>query len=251
MVNKRNWYCLFILVIPFIFGCNQEQKPAVIAPVVPQKPVILVPFRFHKLVEVSPGQYYDVLSWGRGASTVGSYLILHSDSAAKKYTTTTGDLNGEVTDAFNTDMDLDGNPEIIIEAKATDTINYVNIYAFEFTAGRAQKIDFPLLSVAQRVGYRGNDNFYVKDGQLYREFPLFNGTGQEAKPAGQKRLLLYGLRNNNFTVKQLSKDSLSADKGKPSVTGPAIKHAELKPLKKGTVEKKYSKKRRRRRRKLE
>jgi len=244
MVNKKYWYGLLILVIPFISGCNNEQKPVVIAPVVPQKPAIMAPFRFHKLVEVSPGQYYDVLSWGRGASKVGSFLILHSDSSGKKYTTTTGDLNGGITDAFNTDMDLDGNPEIIIEAKGADTLNYVNIYAFEFTGGRAQKIEFPKLSKAQKEGYRGNDNFYVKDGQLYREFPLFNGTGKEAEPGGQKRLLLYGLRDNNFTVKQLSKDSVSADKNKPAVTAPAVKATKVKATKKRTIEKKHRKRKR-------
>ncbi len=165
------------------------------------------PFRYHKLIEVSPGQDYDILSWGRGSSTVGAFEILHSDSASAKFTTTTGDLDGAIIDVFNTDMDLDGNPEILIEAKSKDTINYTNIYAFEFVNSRADKLEFPRLTQSQRQGYRGGDDFYVKDDKLIREFQIYNGTGKSAKPSGQKRQFEYGLRDNSFTVKQLSKDS--------------------------------------------
>jgi hypothetical protein len=190
-----------------IASCNNNKPvegPMTPAPV---KPELMEPFRFHKLVEVSPGQDFDVVSWGRGADKTGAFAILHSDSAAAKYTTTTGDLQGSIVDVYNTDMDLDGNPEIIIQAKGIDTNNYTNVYAFEFSSSKADKLDFPRLTKTQRQGYRGRDNFYVQDGKLYREFPLF---GADAKPSGQKRLLEYGLRDNSFTVKQVSKDSTQA-----------------------------------------
>ena len=201
------------------------------------------PFRFHKLIEVSPGQDYDVVSWGRGSTKTGAFAILHSDSAAANFVTTTGDLKGTIVDVFNTDMDLDGNPEIIIQAKGIDTNNYTNIYAFEYTNGHAEKLDFPRLTVQQRRGYRGQDNFYVQDGKLLREFPLFDAN---AKPKGQKRQLEYGLRDNSFTVKQVSKDSTNAStpvqpQAKPVQSKPkAEKH-------RTTVEKKHKKKHRRRR----
>ena len=75
------------------------------------------PFRYHKMIEVSPGQDYDILSWGRGEKGTSAFEILHSDSAAAKFTTTTGDLEGAIVDVYNSDMDLDGNPEILIQAK--------------------------------------------------------------------------------------------------------------------------------------
>ena len=40
-----------------------------------------------------------------------------------------------------------------------------------------------------------------------REFPIYSGAA--AKPLAEKRKFEYGLRNNNFTIKQLTKDSLS------------------------------------------
>jgi len=187
------------------------------------------PFRFHKAIEVSPGQTYDVVSWGRGSKAAGAYAILHSDSANIKYTTTTGDLDGTITDVYNADMDVDGNPEILIQSKGKDTVNYAKIYAYEFNNNQANKLDFPRLSSSQRKGYRGEDNFYIKDGKLIREFPIYASNDSLAKPTGAKRQLEYGLRGNEFTVKQLSKDSTAVS------TKPAVK--ETAPEKKETVSK--------------
>ena len=225
----------------WLAGCSNGDKPS--APTsAPKGPEVMPPFRFHKLIEVSPGQDYDVVSWGRGSSKTGAFAILHSDSAAANFVTTTGDLKGTIVDVFNTDMDLDGNPEIIIQAKGIDTNNYINVYAFEYTNGHAEKLEFPRLTVNQRRGYRGQDNFYVQDGKLLREFPLFDAS---AKPNGQKRQLEYGLRDNSFTVKQVSKDSTNASttvqqQAKPAQSKPkAEKH-------RAAVEKKHKKKHRRR-----
>ncbi|MBS1533289.1 MAG: hypothetical protein JSU01_23520 [Bacteroidetes bacterium] len=238
-------FYLSILAVCIIAGCTQapQQAAAPAAPV--KKPDYVTPFHFHKLIEVSPGQDYDVLSWGRGSATNGSFLILHSDSAAKKYITTTGDLDGTIVDVYNSDMDLDGNPEILIQARGTDSTNYANIYAFEFSSNKAQKLDFPKLTKSQRKGYKGEDNFYIKEGKFMREFPIYDGTGKDARSTGAKRVLEYGLHDNSFTVKQLSKDS--TDKTTAAVVQPvkptasASKSSEKK-TKKQTAEKKRKKK---------
>src|ERR1700761_7762139 len=202
-------FYLFILIGCLIVaaGCTQNEKKVAQPPAIIKKADFADPFRFHKLVEVSPGEDYDVLSWGRGSTSVGGFLILHSDSSGKKYTTTTGDLDGAIVDVYNSDMDLDGNPEILIQAKATDTANYATIYAFEFNNGKANKLDFPKLTSSQRKGYHGNDNFYIKEGKFMREFPIYDSSDKDAKPTGAKRIFEYSLRSNNLTAKQLSKDS--------------------------------------------
>lgn len=201
--------CFFaMIIVGFFAGCAQQApKPPAPISVAPQKTAIMEPFRFHKMIEVSPGNDFDILSWGRGSTEAGSFEILHSDSSDVKYTTTTGDLEGQVIDAYNSDMDMDGNPEILIQAKAKDTSNYAVIYAFEFNSNKANKLDFPKLTKSQAKGYRGFDNFYIKDGQFMREFPIYDGIGKDDKLTGAKRVFQYGLRNNEFTVKQLSKDS--------------------------------------------
>lgn len=251
MNSRILFYLLATICIMLIISCNNEEKPAIVTATVPKKPVIMDPFRFHKMIEVSPGQDYDILSWGRGSKNVGAFMVLHSDSAAAKYTTTTGDLDGTIVDVYNSDMDLDGNPEIIIQAKGKDSTNFATIYAFEFTGGKANKLDFPKLTKSQRKGYRGDDNFYIKDGILMREFPIYDSNENEAKPTGQKRQLQYGLRDNSFTVKQLSKDSSNVSEAKPVREEPVKKASSnenkksTKKAKKHTPEKKHKKKHRR------
>lgn len=203
--------CIFVMIgCAVIAGCTQEKKP--IANTAPVTPKLMEPFKFHKLIEVTPGNYYDVLSWGRGGADTSSLLILHSDSATRTYTTTTGDINGLIVDAYNSDMDIDGHPEILIQAKRKDTINYTTMYAYEFYEKKVEKLDFPKLTKSQRQGYRGNDNFYISEGKLEREFPIYEGSGPSAKPTGAKRKLEYTLSNNSFNVKQLSKDSTVNEK---------------------------------------
>jgi hypothetical protein len=237
---SARFYFYMLIGCAMLAGCSQEQKKPVGANNAPKQPVLMDPFKFHKMIEVSPGQYYDVMSWGRGAVDTGSFLILHSDSAGRKYTTTMGDLNGQIVDVYNADMDIDGHPEILIQAKRKDTINYTTVYAFEFYESKVQKLDFPKLTSSQRKGYRGNDNCYISEGKFIREFPIYEGSGPSARPTGAKRKLEYSLSANSFNVKQLSKDSTTV-KNKPVITSTVKKPAVEKSTKTKKAEKKHHK----------
>lgn len=247
-MNAR--YCLLTATVCILLAaCSSEPKKNAISKVAEGKPAVMQPFRFHKEIEVSPGQTYDVLSWGRGAQDAGAFMILHSDSADIKYTTTTGDLDGTIKDVFNADMDTDGNPEILIQSKGKDTVNYAKVYAFEFNNNDARKLDFPRLNTSQRNGYRGGDNFYIKDGKLIREFPIYDRNDSLAKPTGAKRQLEYGLRGNEFTVNQLSKDSVAVTTSEPARQETRKAEPEKKvSAKKSSKRKKAESKRRRRHR---
>ncbi|RVU02793.1 hypothetical protein EOD41_02315 [Mucilaginibacter limnophilus] len=235
---------MMLAACAILAGCSGNDDKAVKKVATPKAPPLQAPFRFHKLVEVAPGNDFDILSWGRGATDVGSFIILHSDSVAMNYTTTTGDLEGTVVDVYNADMDVDGNPELLIESHSKDTTKYTNIYSFEFNNSRASKLDFPDLTRKQSKGYRGQDNFYIKEGKFIREFPIYTGEGKAAKPSGAKRVLQYSLRNNSFTVEQLSKDS--TDKDDPVIQ--PVKQENKAMVKKSGKKKSSSKKKRRHRR---
>jgi hypothetical protein len=191
--------CLAVLA-----ACSHPQPQTNTTTVTAAKPGLMEPFRYHKLIESSPGVYFDVLTWGRGKDSIGGYLILHSDSTGKKYTTITGELEGKILDVYNTDMNMDGNPEILILSKAKDTTAHVNIYAYEYHNGKGEKIDFPKLGGKSKTLYHGGDSFYIREGNLVREFPAYSGEGKNAKPTGKNRVLQYGIRDNAFTVKDIT-----------------------------------------------
>ncbi|WP_374951157.1 PliI family lysozyme inhibitor of I-type lysozyme [Mucilaginibacter sp.] len=216
-MNLKYYFLLSTACIVLASCSNGDKNPATASSPVAAKAALMQPFRFHKAIEVSPGQTYDVVSWGRGSLAVGSFAILHSDSAGMKYTTTTGNLDGTITDVYNADMDTDGNPEILIQSKGKDTVNYAKVYAFEFNDNDANKLDFPKLTNSQRKGYRGEDNFYIREGKLVREFPIYESNDSAAKPTGARRQLEYSLRSNSFSVKQLSKDSIAHSSNKAVV----------------------------------
>jgi len=213
MITKHYLYLLGGCMA-VVSGCSNSatKNTDVAAPTATQAPKLMAPFRYHKTIEVSPGQFYDVLAWGRGSETVGAFQILRSDSAAMKYNTTTGDLEGSIKDVLNADMDNDGNPEILIHTQAADSTNAAKVFAFEYKDEQSRQLDFPKLTRSQRKGYRGNDSFFVKDGNLMREFNVYDENDTLGKKTIQKRLIEYTLHSNNFSAKQVSTDSATITK---------------------------------------
>ncbi len=192
-----------IAFFPVLFSscAEEEKKEAVVSRPEPRK--VMEPFRYHKKIEVKPGLSLDVVSWGRGSTSVGGYLILRSDSTKLDYRSVSGELDGMIVDVWDMDMDSDGNPELYIQARGEGEGSYLNMYVYEYTeSGSNQQIRFPDLSSTTKSGYRGRDSVYVKDGRLIREFPLFSesdSTGQSSKV----KKLEYTLRSNTFQVREV------------------------------------------------
>src|SRR6478672_2591658 len=73
------------------------------------------PFQKHLKIEVGPELIFDVFSWGRGSDSTSSLLILRSDSIKNEFSVaSTDDIDGRLQEVFNTDMDQDGDPEIVV-----------------------------------------------------------------------------------------------------------------------------------------
>ena len=200
--EMRKFVLLTSCAITIFVSCTSEEPKKVESSIT--KVVLPQPFRYHKAIEVTPGLTYDVLSWGRGAEHFGQYMILRSDSSDLKYSTINKELEGDITDSWNMDMDADGNPEIFIQAKGQDKDSYLTMYVHEFTeSGSSQELKFPELTSATKKKYHGKDSVYIKEGSLFREFPLF----EEADTAGlkpiEKKVLEYKLRGNRFDIHEV------------------------------------------------
>ena len=189
-----------------LFGsCTTEDKsPAVVSK--PPSKTITEPFRYHKAIEVKPGLTLDIVSWGRGSSSVGGYLVLRSDSTHLNYRSIAGELDGKIVDAWDMDLDSDGNPELYIQAKGEGEGSYLSMYIYEYNeSGSNQQIRFPDLSSTLKKGYKGTDSVYVKDGKLMREFRLYSTGDSASKATGEIRKLEYSLRSNSLSVKEVEK----------------------------------------------
>lgn len=160
-------------------------------------------FAFYKDINVKPGLSFEVVGWGKGVDSIGGYLILMSDSVKNKYNSHSAERKGIITDAWNMDMDNDGNPEIYIELLSKTNVLDLNVY--EYVGGEFRKISFPPLSNNAKKNYAGNDKFLIKDGNLFRSFPLVNPKDTTIK-AGDVKMLVYQLNGNSFSVNEVKQE---------------------------------------------
>ncbi len=191
----------FLLGLLSLFSCNNDQtevkQPASDTKVAKQAPN---PFPFYKELAVTPGFGFEVVSWGKGVDSLGGYLILMSDSVKNNFKSFAVEREGIINDAWNMDLDNDGNPEIYVELKTEQVKGDLNV--FEYSRGNFQKISFPGLPSKLKKLYAGNDKFFIKEGELFRSFPIVNPQDTTEK-AGDIKVVRYSLRGNQFSTSEV------------------------------------------------
>lgn len=191
----------FLLGLLSLFSCNNDQtevkQPASDTKVAKQAPN---PFPFYKELAVTPGFGFEVVSWGKGVDSLGGYLILMSDSVKNNFKSFAVEREGIINDAWNMDLDNDGNPEIYVELKTEQVKGDLNV--FEYSRGNFQKISFPGLPSKLKKLYTGNDKFFIKEGELFRSFPIVNPQDTTEK-AGDIKVVRYSLRGNQFSTSEV------------------------------------------------
>lgn len=194
---------LFVLAGALLFAsCSNDQKPAVATKTVAntKQPN---PFPFYKNIEIKPGYHFEVVSWGKGVDTVGGYLLLMSDSIKNNYKSIAGERKGIITDAWNMDLDNDGNPELYIQYVVRKNVNDLNVY--EFAGNSFDKLSFPGLSSNLKKGYQGDDKFFVKNGDLFRSVPVVST--DSGKTTTVIKTLKYRLSGNSFSASEVKPEN--------------------------------------------
>ena len=194
---------LFVLVGALLFvSCRNNQKPVVATPAAAstKQPN---PFPFYKNIEIKPGYHFEVVSWGKGVDTVGGYLILMSDSIKNNYKSVAGERKGIITDAWNMDLDNDGNPELYIQYVVRKNVTDLNVY--EFAGNSFDKLSFPGLSSNLKKGYQGDDKFFVKNGDLFRSVPIVST--DSGKTTTLIKTLKYRLSGNSFSATEVKPEN--------------------------------------------
>lgn len=188
-------HLLCITGMLFCLACTEDKpKEVAVAPVKASKN----PFPFYKDIEVKPGLNFEIISWGKGVDSIGGYQILMSDSIRNNYRSAAVDRKGIITDAWNMDLDNDGNPELYIQLLSKKNVSDLNV--FEYAGGDFNKISFPALNDKQKKGYTGNDKFFIKNGDLFRSFPV-KDTADSTKTV--TKTLQYRLSGNSFSANEV------------------------------------------------
>lgn len=176
-------------------ACSDNEKPAqTVQKTEEVKP--LNPFPFYKNIEIKPGYYFEVVSWGKGVDSVGGVLILMSDSLKNNYKSLSIERAGIVTDAWNMDLDNDGNPEIYVQTVVRKNVIDLNVYEF---GNDFNKISFP--GISSMKGYKGDDKFFVKNGDLFRSVPIVQT--DSGKTTTLVKTLKYRLSGNSFSSSEV------------------------------------------------
>ncbi len=192
---------IFSLTVLIFAACGSDDQLAV-AKVEEVKAKSVNPFSFYKSIEIKPGFHFEVLSWGKGVDTLGGYLLLMSDSIKNNYKSIAIERKGIITDAWNMDLDNDGNPELYIQYVVRKNVNDINVY--EFNNNSFDKISFPGLNSNLKKGYQGDDTFFVKNGDLFRSVPVV--LTDSGKTSTLVKTLEYKLSGNSFSTKEVKKE---------------------------------------------
>lgn len=194
-----------IVGLLFLFGC--KEKGAVKDTATAKTPVKEKgAFPFYKDIVIKPGFNLEVVSWGKGIDSIGGYLLLMSDSAKNDYRSLSVERKGVITDVWNMDLDNDGNPELYIELLSKKNVKDLNVY--EYSNNSFNKISFPPLGSKSKKYYGGNDEYTIKNGDLFRSFPVVNSTDSTVQN-GTKKMLVYRLRGNTFSVDEVASDKVT------------------------------------------
>lgn len=200
---KYNHYKLplFLLLAGtfFLGSCSNDSEKSRTENTIDKPTVNKNPFRFYKDIELRPGLNFEILSWGKAVDSVGGYLLLMSDSTKSNFKSLSVERKGIITDAWNMDMDNDGNPELYIQLLSKKNVLDLNVY--EYAGGSFNKISFPALSANQKKGYSGNDKFYIKSGDLFRSFPASLTTDSVTKNI--TKIYQYHLSGNSFSTTEV------------------------------------------------
>nr|WP_294895209.1 hypothetical protein [uncultured Pedobacter sp.] len=202
-MGKLKSICFLLGCSLVIFSCGEKAKKVEVKKKHSAENILPAPFKKHLKVEIGPDVIFDVFAWGRGSDSTSSILVLRSDSLKNDFSiASTDNLSGHLKEVFNTDMDKDSNPEIVIYYTKNDKYKTADVLCYEFNGKNANKITFPDLTSKTQKQYRGLDKFYVKGGELYREFNLF-AEGDSTGKATDKKVLKYFMKANKFDLTEL------------------------------------------------
>lgn len=138
-----------------------------------------------------------VLSWG--AEKTGNYLVLMADSVRQHYVGNSFFRDGILKDAWVTDLDEDGQPEVSVFVQGAGHDQYGRFFVHELKQDFSfSSVSFPQFSEVLGAEYGGHDSLYIRENRIVREYRLRNLADTIA--ATQLRRVEYAYENNKLEV---------------------------------------------------
>ncbi|TKG97325.1 hypothetical protein EYV94_02525 [Puteibacter caeruleilacunae] len=111
-----------------------------------------------------------------------------------------------VVDVLLNDIDGNGVEELLLVTSSVGSGGYGSVYGFVLSDNKVVQCSIPEITKEQLSkgalfdGYMGHDRFYVEEGKLMREFPIYKEGDSNAHPTGGKKNIQYTLTNNRFEI---------------------------------------------------
>jgi predicted small lipoprotein YifL len=142
----------------------------------------------------------------------GNLLTVVPSGLAGRNDTLQLQVEGYVQEAFKADLNRDGFIEVYAVTYRGDAQAKEQLHGFSSYRNKSYgPITVYEPDAAAMAGYQGQGRFYLgDDGQLRREFPLFDAAGQ---PTGRKRLVHYELQHGetSFILQPVKSETLSIE----------------------------------------
>lgn len=153
----------------------------------------------------------EVFGWQEEESSDEPYIekyVIAMPSASGSAQTMEGETNDPVVDAQLTDLNHDGQREVLLITEALGSGSYGNILLLTGQAPPLTIYTLPALTDEQGQGYRGADHFFVNEANaLIREYPLYNEKDANVNPTGGMMRVIYRFdpAQGGFAVEQATK----------------------------------------------
>jgi len=131
-------------------------------------------------------------------ASIGSYDIrVYTNDGADFVAGLVHPRDGEVVRTWLTEDESPKALRVWVWTCSAGSGAYGNIESFELVGDKLVKVPIPEPSAELKAGYMGHDSFDVRNGKLYRQFPVYRQGDANVSPTGWNRRLELDIRRQD------------------------------------------------------
>jgi hypothetical protein len=106
--------------------------------------------------------------------------------------------DGMIDTVWLADLDGDGTPELVVATSVVGSGAYGDVQVYHRTGGTLTGLAMPPVGDDGAPGYMGHDVFSVRDGRLFRTYPVYREGDANAEPTGGEAVFWYSLADSTW-----------------------------------------------------